>query len=620
MSQSDPDQEQARGPSTILQPLVESGRLQDAAAALTRLEKEGAPSWEMLLWRARIAEKEQRWDDALRDFRRAVAARPEAVDLALDLARFLEARGRLAAAQRCLRRAVKLPGRAGEARLALARLQSKLGRGAAALEHLRLAAQADPAAPAPLLDLARLSEGRPLPAKDLRRMESAARAALAAQPRQAGTRTILAGVLLAQGRPAQAESQLARALAESPAGVPEGWVSALLRLIAAGRYGRGLERAMLKAAPDGAPRSWTQVFSALLCAGRYPQAFRLAEAMLLRLGPPEVPTDFLWPWSPKARRAVGEQGFCAAELERVRRAGRGGLFPHWFAYCRAVLLDQLGRKREALAERRAVSRRPESRYCWMQQVFVLPLLSLEDFASVIAVSRRILRHSPRNWWVRCRTAEALLAAGRAGEGRRELEEAQRLAAEAERPEVLTWYGEVLLWQGRYREALAKFDESVRLGGQTFVYGWRGAARLKLGDLHGALADLDRARELDRKDFETLVWRGEAYRLLGRHAEALRELDAAVARAPGSCWGYFNRGLVRAALGDREGLAADLGMIPKDITAFLRRRLGLRQDRPLSPRDMSRLLAAGLDLARGIRRTESYLGRLWMRRRAPDLLK
>jgi tetratricopeptide (TPR) repeat protein len=180
--------------------------------------------------------------------------------------------------------------------------------------------------------------------------------------------------------------------------------------------------------------------------------------------------------------------------------------------------------------------------------------------------------------------------------------------------VLTWSGEILLWLGRYREALSRFDEAVRLGGRTFVFGWRGAARLKLGDARGALEDLDRARELDSKDFEAMVWRGEAYRVLGRHAEALRELDAAVARSPGSCWGYFNRGLVRAALGDEAGLAADLAMVPKDIILFLRRRLGLRQDRPLRPKDMRRILAAGLDLGRGIRRTESYLGRLWMRGR------
>jgi tetratricopeptide (TPR) repeat protein len=611
MDQTDSEAEPSRGPSTLLQPLVESGRLKEAALVLARLETEGAPSWEVCLWRARIAERQQRWEEALRCFRKAAAARPEAVDLQLELARFLEMRGALAAAQKCLLQALKLRGRAGEVHLALARLQNRQGRGAEALECLRLAAQADPAAPAPLLDMAQMLEGRSPQPKDLQRMEAAARAALAAKPRQAGARTVLAGLLLAQGKSTQAESELLRALAEKSFGVPGAWVAALLRLIAAGRYGPALERELLKSSPAEIARQWPEAFSALLCAGRYAQAFRLADAMLLRLGPPEVPTAFLWPWSPKTHRAVGEQGFCAKELARVRRAGKTGISPHWFAYCRALLLDQLGCKKEALAERRALERLPGLRCSWMLQPFVLTLLSLEDFAAAIVLSRRILKHAPRHWWVRCRMAEALLATGRGEQARRELETAQRLCRESDRPEVLTWHGEVLLWLGRYREALSKFDEAVRLGGRTFVYGWRGAARLKLGDLPGALADLDRARELDRKDFEVLVWRGEAYRLLGRNAEALRELDAAVACAPDCCWGYLNRGLVRDALGDQAGMVEDLAMIPKDMGAFLRRRLGLPEGSPLTPADMRRVLASGLELAKGIRRTETYLGRLWI---------
>jgi tetratricopeptide (TPR) repeat protein len=210
-------------------------------------------------------------------------------------------------------------------------------------------------------------------------------------------------------------------------------------------------------------------------------------------------------------------------------------------------------------------------------------------------------------------AEACLAQGDRAGAQREFDQAERTSDARAKREVLTWHGEVLLWMGEYRGAVRRFDAAILLGAEVFVYGWRGAARLKLGQAAQAVADLDRAVALDPKDFEALVWRGEANRILGRHDDALRDLDAAIEGGHDRCWAYFNRALIRGSRGDEAGMAADFAQIPREVIAFVRGRLRLRQSRPLSAVQMRKVLTAGLGLARGIRRDEAYLKSLWMRR-------
>lgn len=365
------EREESAGPSTRIQPLVEAGRLDEAAAILARLDAESAPSWETSLWRARIAEKRGRWGDAQRAFLKALAARPEAVELELDFSRFLEGRGRLAAAELHLRRALKLRSRSGEARLALSRLQRRQGRAGQAKEQLRLlAAEFGPEAGASATD-----------------------------------RALLAADLAAAGRFGEAERQLLLA-ADRAKDDPGAWTRGLLALVRAGRLSPRLERAY-RAAPEPCARSWPRVFSALLCARRYGQAFGLAEAMLRRLGPPEAPWELLWPWFMGVPSAQGQFKFCADELARVERASRKGGFPRWFAFCRAILFDQLARRAEAWAQFKAVSRPPQRLYAWMGQSFVLTLINQERFREASALARSLLRRHPGHLWLRERLAKDL---------------------------------------------------------------------------------------------------------------------------------------------------------------------------------------------------------------------
>lgn len=410
-----------------------------------------------------------------------------------------------------------------------------------------------------------------------------------------------------------------RAGLNAPAPVSGARLETLLFLIEGGRYAPGLERALLGAvsrAGDGdkLAAEWPQIFSELMCAGLYLPAFRLGEAVLDRFGRFETPGQLMWPWWRRIRRAVAEEDFLRRELARVRAAASSGEFPHWFAYYRAILLNNLAQNKGAMAEYAKLKGLDAGRYSWMWQSFVLVKLGVLDFPGAVVISRDILSRAPSHWWVRCRMAEALMAGGDVAGGLREFETAERTCGAAQLGEVLTWHGEVLLWLGEYARALEKLDAAVAAGAKSFVLGWRGAVHLKRGDHARALADLDAAVARDPKDFEARGWRAEAHRLAGRHGEASADLEHLVSRGPHNFWTYINRALLRDALGDEKGMAEDYAQAPPEMLERARARLGVPRAPGLPGRDeMRRVLTFLLEWAKGVRRWENYTQAIWMER-------
>lgn len=598
-----------------LQSLARDGRLREAVRELSRLVEAGACRWEAALWKGRIEERLGRSAEAEEAFRRALGAPFSHGAPEMEFARFLEMRERFEEAEAQLLRARRLGGPAFEIQLGLGRLREKLGRCAQAEDEFRRAGASRPGSPLPLIGLARvlIKTGR------LAEAEGRLRRALELGAKPGEARLLLGQVLASRGRGRSAETQLRRA-----AGAQPGSIVAQLELARfldrSGRRSAALEafrRAAAAAEAADSPEvraKWPEAFSALLCAGAYDAAFRLGEAMLGRSARMAYANAFLWPWwyGVYSRQSEAKARFCRRELRRLRGSGA---HPHWRAYCRGVLAINLGRDRQARAEYARIRRLPMRRYACLHHPFVAHMMMGGRFAQIDAICRAVLRAVPEYWWFRCRLGESALAQGDRAGGLREFERAQRTPDLVARQSVLTWHGEALLWLGRYRRALVKFRQACALGAQTWVDCWRGAARLKLGDVRAALTDLDRAIARDPQDLEAYVWRGEAYRLSGRNAEALRDLDRAVALDGNYAWAYCNRALVRQTLGDEAGMAADFAAIPSDMTRFLRRRLGFPERGPLSPVRMRAALLAGLDLAKGIRRPESYLNPVWMGRRA-----
>jgi tetratricopeptide (TPR) repeat protein len=85
---------------------------------------------------------------------------------------------------------------------------------------------------------------------------------------------------------------------------------------------------------------------------------------------------------------------------------------------------------------------------------------------------------------------------------------------------------------------------------------RGAARYARGDIEGALAEDDRALELDPQYAEAYKNRGTARHARGDIDQALADFDRALELNPRYAEAYTNRGMVRYGRGDLEGAIED----------------------------------------------------------------
>lgn len=86
---------------------------------------------------------------------------------------------------------------------------------------------------------------------------------------------------------------------------------------------------------------------------------------------------------------------------------------------------------------------------------------------------------------------------------------------------------------------------------------RGDARARgRSSARAAVADLDRAIELDPSLAQAFRFRGLARYLLGENDAAVADFDIAIGLAPSDARAYANRGLALKRLGDLEGAIAD----------------------------------------------------------------
>ncbi|MDP2865725.1 MAG: tetratricopeptide repeat protein [Elusimicrobiota bacterium] len=350
------------------------------------------------------------------------------------------------------------------------------------------------------------------------------------------------------------------------------------------------------------------IYIAACTLDKYGLAFETAERIIESPGRENVLSRLWNPWGD--RSSACPAGFFPGRLARLERAAIKKELEHYRTFFRGVLLFNAGRNAAALREFGRLPDLPPGRYGWMRFPEGWARLYACDYRGALDAFRQSAKSEMSRVPSMGRMAEIHICTGRAALGFTELRKALKTAPVRELPGLHAWEGEMRLFTGDYRAALKALTKGAKLGDDV-AFCWRGAAYAKLGSIKKALADLDKAVKLFPTDMEARVWRGEALRLAGKYSLALADLDRVIAARGNYMWAYFNRALVRHALGDNKGMKEDFDKIDGTVIRFLERELPAGGEGPAGPARMRRLLEEGCRLAMGNRRDDEYYYPIWM---------
>ena len=117
-------------------------------------------------------------------------------------------------------------------------------------------------------------------------------------------------------------------------------------------------------------------------------------------------------------------------------------------------------------------------------------------------------------------------------------------------------GELHSTAGAFRDAVADFDESLRLREDVFTFAGRGWARFSIRDFTGAIRDYDHAIQLRPDIADFYLQRGHVYLAIGIVDSSIRDLSEAIRLNPDNASAYNNRGLALRRKGDLEAAMRD----------------------------------------------------------------
>jgi serine/threonine protein kinase/Flp pilus assembly protein TadD len=131
-----------------------------------------------------------------------------------------------------------------------------------------------------------------------------------------------------------------------------------------------------------------------------------------------------------------------------------------------------------------------------------------------------------------------------------------------------------------------------------------AARARQGRDADAVAELDRAIELNPRHYWSLTLRGICHLEMGKPTEAVADFAACTGLWPEFAWSYFNLAYARAKAGDRDGAVGDYGRAlrrdPGFVLAYLNRGMLHSERKEYEP------ALADLRQAAGLGRDDTYL--------------
>ena len=118
-------------------------------------------------------------------------------------------------------------------------------------------------------------------------------------------------------------------------------------------------------------------------------------------------------------------------------------------------------------------------------------------------------------------------------------------------------GNMFYRNNEYVSAADAFSEAIAKNPRSAA-AWnnRAAARLRLGEISGAVADYNKAIELAPNDAEIYYNRGNGLVAAGQYQDAIADYTRAISLSPNYAKAMYNRGTAYAMLGQRDAAQAD----------------------------------------------------------------
>jgi tetratricopeptide (TPR) repeat protein len=152
----------------------------------------------------------------------------------------------------------------------------------------------------------------------------------------------------------------------------------------------------------------------------------------------------------------------------------------------------------------------------------------------------------------------------------------RLAPKNTRAFALHNRGSAYEYLGHLADAMADFNELIRLLPNGFAFADRGLVYLDRQEYDRAIVDLTKAIELDPRWTSAYKWRGTAYFYTGRNDRAIADFDTAIRLDPTSGELYWRRGKAHEVAHDLTAALTDysdaLAIDPKSLRDYVSRAL------------------------------------------------
>lgn len=241
-------------------------------------------------------------------------------------------------------------------------------------------------------------------------------------------------------------------------------------------------------------------------------------------------------------------------LKRVQKPNNSNDAINWLNY--GNQLWRLEQYEEALAAfDRAIQIKPDFYQAWYSRGLVL--LSLEKYSEAVEAFERAIQESQEKFALAWRgKGEALINLQRYPEALASIEKA--VALNPKDFLVRVYQGILLQAQERYQEAIVAYDQAIKINPHPWAYNNRSSVRAKLGDKEGALADVNKALEIDPDYAESYLQRSYIRSEWEDREGALADVNKALEIAPNYADAYYSRGLLQYYRGDRAEAIADLG--------------------------------------------------------------